>query len=78
MKSILVLAALVLTGCATQSKPEYEMVTNFSPDCKNQAAQIRYLNKLKKYDSRGDVSEKKFNATIDIQIERLRFYCEKD
>jgi outer membrane murein-binding lipoprotein Lpp len=76
MKDHLVLAAcLVLAGCATQQKPNYEMVTNFTPDCRNVDAQVRYLSKMKRFDSQGDVSNKKFNTTIDIQIERLYFYC---
>ena len=79
MKSILVLTMLAaLAGCATRVKPEYEMVTNFSPDCRNEAAQVRYMNKMKRYASTGDVSDKKFDTTIDIQIERLRFYCREN
>jgi uncharacterized protein YcfL len=72
---VLVIASLVLAGCATQTKPDYEMVTNFAPDCRNIDAQVRYLNKMKRFDSQGDVSNKKFNTTVDIQIERLYFYC---
>jgi Tfp pilus assembly protein PilP len=79
MKIHLVLAAcLVLAGCATQQKPVYEMVTNFTPDCRNEAAQIRYLTKMKRFDSEGDISDKKFNTTIDIQIERLQIYCREN
>jgi hypothetical protein len=79
MKIHLVLAAcLVIAGCATQQKPVYEMVTNFTPDCQNEEAQIRYLNKMKRFDSTGDISNKKFNTTVDIQIERLQFYCREN
>lgn len=75
---VLVIASLALAGCATHSKPDYEVITNFSPDCKNEAAQIRYLTKLKRFESRGDVSNKKFDTTIDIQIERLMYYCREN
>jgi hypothetical protein len=79
MKIHLVLAAcLVLAGCATQQKPAYEMVTNFTPDCRNEDAQIRYLTKMKRFDSEGDISNKKFNTTVDIQIERLQIYCREN
>jgi hypothetical protein len=65
-----------LTGCGLY-KPHYqtESIQFFRPDCKNEAAQIRYLTKLKDFPSQGDVSENKYNTTIDIQIERLKFYC---
>ena len=75
---VLVLGSVVLatvTGCATRTKPDYEMITNFTPDCKNEAAQIRFLTKLKRYKTTGDVSDKKFDTTVDIQIERLQYYC---
>jgi outer membrane biogenesis lipoprotein LolB len=70
-----ILASVVLAGCATQSKPDFQLVTNFTPDCQNEAAQIRFLNKMKRFESQGDVSDRKFDTTIDIQIERLKFYC---
>ena len=79
MKLGLVLfATVVLAGCATQTKPQYEAITNFIPDCRNEAAQIRYLTKLKRFDSTGDVTNRKFNTTVDIQIERLQYYCRNE
>ena len=75
---VLVIASLVLAGCATQTKPNYELVTDFTPDCKNEASQIRYMTKMKRFASTGDVSDKKFDTTIDIQIERLKFYCREN
>lgn len=75
---LVILASVVLAGCATQTKPQYEAITNFHPDCVNEAAQIRYLTKLKRFDTRGDVTNKSFNTTIDIQIERLQHYCRNE
>jgi len=77
-KLVVAFTSVVFAGCATQTKPDYELVTNFSPDCKNEAAQIRYLTKLKNFSSLGDVSNEKFNTTIDIQIDRLKFYCRNE
>ena len=79
MKTGLVIVALALAGCSTASKPGYESITNFAPDCANEEAQVRYLNKLKQYPAhKGDVSDNKYNQTVDIQIERLRTYCREN
>jgi ABC-type enterochelin transport system substrate-binding protein len=68
---------IALVGCGTQTKPPYQAVTDFAPDCANKAARIRYYTKLKNTspDLYSDVSESRYNKTIDIQIERLNHYC---
>ena len=66
---------LLVTGCATQHKPNYEAVTNFTPDCANKDAQIRYLNKLRRFPAQWDDDERLYNKTIDIQLQRLNWYC---
>ena len=78
MKYCLVAMLIVLTGCASQHRPAYEAVTDFSPDCRNIDAQIRYLTKLKRFKAIDGTSEKRYNQTIDIQIERLEYYCENE
>jgi hypothetical protein len=74
-KGVVTVFFLAQIGCATRTKPDYEMITNFIPDCKNEDAQIRFLTKLKRFKTTGDVSDKKFDKTVDIQIERLQYYC---
>ena len=71
----LIVLATALAGCATQHKPDYVAVTDFSPDCANRDAQIRYMTKLKMFDSK-DQDDYRYNKTIDIQIERLTYYCQ--
>lgn len=66
---------VLLLGCSSLHKPAYEAVTDFAPDCANQSAQIRYLNKLKRFQSNDGTAESRYNQTIDIQIERLVYYC---
>lgn len=64
----------LLAGCATQHRPDYNVaVTNLVPDCANRDAQIRYLDKLKRFPTTDN--ERLYNKTIDIQIERLLWYC---
>lgn len=74
MTRLILVLVTALAGCATQHKPNYDAVTNFTPDCANKDAQIRYLSKLKRFQS-VDVSDSKYNRTIDIQVDRLRYYC---
>lgn len=65
----------LLAGCATQHRPSYDVaVTNLVPDCANRDAQIRYLDKLKRFPTSED--QRLYNKTIDIQIERLVWYCQ--
>lgn len=70
-----VLGLALLLGCSSLHKPAYEAVTDFAPDCTNQSAQIRYLSKLKRFQSNDGTAENRYNQTIDIQIERLVYYC---
>lgn len=72
-----VIAYILVSGCATLTKPSYDAVTNFAPDCANAASQIRYLTDIKRFPST-DMPNDKFNRTIDIQIERLAYYCYAD
>lgn len=67
---------LLLAGCATQHKPDYETVTNFTPDCANRDAQIRYLSKLRRFPAQWDDNEVLYNKTIDVQVQRLSWYCQ--
>lgn len=70
------LIALLLAGCATQHRPEYnKTVTYLEPDCANKMAQVRYYEKLKKFPVMGDDDMVQYNRTIDLQIERLYWYC---
>lgn len=65
----------VLAGCANQHRPPYTTVTELAPDCANAGRHIRYLASLKGKPTQGDVSESKYDQTIDIQIARLKHYC---
>ncbi len=65
----------LLLGCSSLHRPAYEGINDFAPDCANQSAQIRYLNKLKRFQSNDGTAEGRYNQTIDIQIERLVYYC---
>lgn len=78
MRVSLITLMILLTGCASQHKPVYEAVTDFSPDCYNMQAQIRYLTKLKRFKAKDGTSESRYNQTIDIQIERLVYYCQNE
>ena len=73
----LIALVIALVGCGTQTKPPYQAVTDFSPDCANKAARIRYYTKLKTVNSEvyPEVSDSQYNKTLDIQIDRLRYYC---
>ena len=66
----------VLVGCATQSRPEYQAVTDLFPDCANRDAHIRYLSKLQRFPVKGDDNTALYNQTLRIQIERLNHYCQ--
>jgi len=68
--------ALLLAGCATQHRPSYDKtVTDLVPDCANKDAQIRYLTKLKRFPAKLEDDELLYNQTINIQIQRLQWYC---
>lgn len=69
------ITALILTGCATHHRPDYEAITDLVPDCANRDAQVRYLSKLKKVKAQSSDDEQLYNRTIDIQIQRLSVYC---
>lgn len=69
---------MVVSGCATQHRPLYDAVTELNPNCKNKDAEIRYLTKLKRFPTQGDVSTKAYDQTLDIQIDRLNFYCQNE
>ena len=69
------LIVLLLAGCATQHKPPYEAITDLVPDCANRDAQVRYLDKLR-HKKAVDVDNNVYNKTINIQIERLIYYCQ--
>ena len=71
---LILVAALV--GCATQSRPDYQAVTDFYPDCANRDAQIRYLSKLQRFPVKGSDDTALYNQTLRIQIERLTHYCQ--
>ena len=47
------------------------------PDCLNQTRHIKYLTQLKTLPMRtGDrVTEREYNASVDLYIERLEWYC---
>lgn len=70
------LIALCLVGCATQSRPDYQAVTDLFPDCANRDAQVRYLTKLQRFPVRGNDDPQLYNQTLKIQIERLTYYCQ--
>lgn len=67
---------LVLSGCATQHRPDYQETTVLVPDCANRDAQIRYYAKLKRFPVVNSDDVALYNRTIDIQIERLTWYCQ--
>ena len=71
------IAALVLTGCATHHRPDYDAITDLVPDCANRDAQIRYLWKLKSVKTQPSDDESLYNQTIEMQIQRLVLYCSK-
>ena len=70
---LILVAALV--GCATQSRPEFQAVTDFYPDCANRDAQIRYLHKLQRFPVKGNDETALYDKTLKVQIERLAYYC---
>ena len=47
------------------------------PDCLNQSRHVTYLEQLKTLPMRtGDrVTEREYNASIDLYIERMAWYC---
>lgn len=70
------IAALILTGCATHHRPDYDSITDLVPDCANRDAQVRYLWKLKSVKTQLSDDELLYDKTIDIQIQRLIVYCQ--
>lgn len=47
------------------------------PDCLNQSRHVKYLTQLKTLPMRtGDrVTEQEYNASVDLYIERMEWYC---
>lgn len=78
MKLIALILVAALAGCASQHRPPYSAVTNFNPDCANRDARIRMLTKWKRFplDPNSTVTQSEYDRTIDVQIERLKHYCQ--
>jgi hypothetical protein len=66
---------LILTACA-QTRPPIEAISGFYPDCQNRDRQIRYLTELKRHPTGHSEDRYRYDQTVDIQIERLKGYCQ--
>lgn len=71
----LIVAMLLLAGCANQHRPPYHTVTELQPDCANAGRHIRYLNSLKNTPVQAGDNQYQYDRTIDIQVARLKHYC---
>ena len=79
MKLILLLAALLLAGCATERRPSANNINNVYIDCTNRAAFERYLETqlrhtdMARIDS--DPVERQYYAAIKDRVWSLRATC---
>jgi hypothetical protein len=72
----LIVVVLALSGCSIQRRPNYEQVTYLVPDCANRDGQIRYLNKMTRFNPNHRDDKSIYDQTISLQIERLKHYCQ--
>jgi hypothetical protein len=75
-RCVMVLMLGLVVGCSTQRRPDYEQITVLVPDCANRDSQIRYLNKMARFNPSRQDDRSIYDQTISLQIERLEYYCQ--